>query len=313
MRPWNIAHRGGALLIPENTLTAFADAVRRGCDGTELDVQLSRDGHVVVHHDFRLKPDVCRRDGRWIAAPTPRIKDLSLAELRSCDIGRARPQSAYAMAHESTVWRDGEAIPTLAEVVGIAGMARGAFRLFVELKTCFADRAESAPPEVLAAAAVSVLAEHDFLDRTVFVGFDWAALLEAKRLAPQAQCWFTTLPQSWFDDGIPAAQDDPPAEPALQVLRHWARTGTSPWAAGYDAIRHGGSLIAAIKAAGGDGWFPYWRDLATEYVQEARGQDLRIGCWTVNDPAAMRAMKALGVDAVCTDRPDLMAGLIGAG
>jgi hypothetical protein len=41
MQPWNIAHRGGAGINPENTLPAFADAVARGCDGAELDVQVS--------------------------------------------------------------------------------------------------------------------------------------------------------------------------------------------------------------------------------------------------------------------------------
>jgi glycerophosphoryl diester phosphodiesterase len=52
MQVWNIAHRGGAQLMPENTLAAFAEALARGCDGVELDVQLTRDGTAVVHHDF---------------------------------------------------------------------------------------------------------------------------------------------------------------------------------------------------------------------------------------------------------------------
>ena len=46
MQPKNIAHRGGAALMPENTLAAFADAFARGFDGAELDVQLSADGEV---------------------------------------------------------------------------------------------------------------------------------------------------------------------------------------------------------------------------------------------------------------------------
>ena len=77
----NIAHRGGAALHPENTLAAFRDAVERGCDGAELDVQLSRDGEVVVFHDYRLKPEICRgSDGRFLERPTPRVKDLSRGE-----------------------------------------------------------------------------------------------------------------------------------------------------------------------------------------------------------------------------------------
>ena len=97
MRPWNIAHRGGAQSRPENTLAAFGYAATCGYDGVELDVQLTRDGEVVVFHDYRLKPEICRDgNGRWLAAPTPRIKDLSLAELRRYDIGRADPPAHIA-------------------------------------------------------------------------------------------------------------------------------------------------------------------------------------------------------------------------
>jgi glycerophosphoryl diester phosphodiesterase len=48
------AHRGGAALAPENTLDAFDNALALGADGIELDVRLSRDGVVVVHHDRTL-------------------------------------------------------------------------------------------------------------------------------------------------------------------------------------------------------------------------------------------------------------------
>jgi len=52
--PLVFAHRGGSALAPENTLTAFANGLALGADGIELDVHLSRDGAVVVHHDKTL-------------------------------------------------------------------------------------------------------------------------------------------------------------------------------------------------------------------------------------------------------------------
>jgi len=308
MQPWNIAHRGGASLNPENTLAAFVDAVRRGCDGAELDVQLSRDGEVVVFHDLRLKPEICRdANGRWLTPPTPRIKDLSLAELRTFDVGRADPSSAYASEHPDVIWRDDECIPALDEVVAVAKTARAPFHLFVELKTSFSDRAASALPEELAERTVAVLKAHNYLDRTVFVGFDWPGLIHVKKIAPNANCWFTTMPKSWFADSTPRPEDDPPSEPALQILRYWARAGTSPWAAGYDAVKYGGSILAAIAAAGGDGWMPMWADATENAVREAHGLGLKVGVWTVNDPAHMRVLAARGIDAICTDRPDLLA------
>lgn len=310
---WNIAHRGGAGLRPENSLAAFRDAVARGCDGAELDVQLSRDGEVIVFHDYRLKPEICRdASGAWLKPPTPRIKDLPLVEMRVFDIGRADPSTEYAHAHPALRATDGERIPTLAQVIEIASKAAKPFRLFVELKTSFADRAQSADPIVLAEATLRVLRDGNYLDRTILVGFDWPGLLHAKSLEPGVPCWFTSLPQSWFRDAVPPAEDDPPSGPALQMLRHWAKTGTSPWAAGYDAANYGGSIVRAIHAGGGEGWFPYFRDLDPSSVAQARALGLKLGGWTPNDPADLQRMIDLGIDAICTDRPDVLSKIRGA-
>lgn len=58
------AHRGASDARLENTLPAFLHALERGADGVELDVQLSRDGEVIVFHDA----DLLRLAGRheWI-------------------------------------------------------------------------------------------------------------------------------------------------------------------------------------------------------------------------------------------------------
>src|SRR5450759_3528125 len=53
-RPLVFAHRGGSALAPENTIAAFDNGLALGADGVELDVHLSRDGVVVVHHDRTL-------------------------------------------------------------------------------------------------------------------------------------------------------------------------------------------------------------------------------------------------------------------
>ena len=302
----NIAHRGGAGLRPENTMAAFAHAVVRGADGAELDVQLSKDGEVVVFHDYRLKPEICRgKDGTWITRPTPRVKDLTLAELHTYDVGRPDPASDYAHQHPDLKPSDGEHIPTLNEVIALAKTARKPFRLFIELKTAFSDRDLSADPIALAEATVKILRAQDYMERAVIVGFDWAGLLHVKKIAPKLECWFTTLAQSWFRAAPPPAEDEPPSPPVLAMLRQWANTGTSPWAAGYDAVRYGGSILEAIKAAGGDGWFPTWRDATPYMVGNARALGLKVGVWTLDDPAEMRKLSALGVEAVCTDRPDL--------
>lgn len=47
----NFAHRGFSGKYPENTMLAFEKAVEIGADGVELDVQLKKDGEVVIIHD----------------------------------------------------------------------------------------------------------------------------------------------------------------------------------------------------------------------------------------------------------------------
>jgi glycerophosphoryl diester phosphodiesterase len=54
-RPLVFAHRGGSALAPENTMAAFDNGLALGADGLELDVHLSADGRVVVHHDLTLE------------------------------------------------------------------------------------------------------------------------------------------------------------------------------------------------------------------------------------------------------------------
>lgn len=84
-----IGHRGLMGIEPENTLRSFARADREGVDAVELDLHLSKDGHLVCMHD----PQVDRTtDG------TGPIADLTLAELRGLDAGR------------------GETVPTFDEV-----------------------------------------------------------------------------------------------------------------------------------------------------------------------------------------------------
>ncbi len=76
-RPLVFAHRGGSKIGPENTITAFDRGLAAGADGFELDVHLSRDGAVVVHHDDRLD--------RTTRA-TGLVSDRTAAELAALDV-----------------------------------------------------------------------------------------------------------------------------------------------------------------------------------------------------------------------------------
>jgi len=76
--PVNLAHRGASTLAPENTIEAFRIAVEAGAGGLELDVHLTRDGHVVVIHDSTVD----RTTGG-----TGAVAELTIGELRGFDAG----------------------------------------------------------------------------------------------------------------------------------------------------------------------------------------------------------------------------------
>ena len=73
------AHRGYSGLYPENTMLAFEKAAETGCDGIELDVQLTKDGTVVVIHDETVDRTT------W---GTGRVLDYTHEELRKLDASR---------------------------------------------------------------------------------------------------------------------------------------------------------------------------------------------------------------------------------
>ena len=104
--PLLIAHRGGSALAPENTLTAFAQALTWWrADLLETDVQSTRDGEVVVIHDATLERTT---NG------TGRVGDHTLAEIRGLDAGfRFTPDGGRSYPYRGA----GINIPTLSEVL----------------------------------------------------------------------------------------------------------------------------------------------------------------------------------------------------
>lgn len=92
-QPLILGHRGARHAAPENTLIAFELARVEGAAGTELDVQLSRDGHVHVVHDLDLARVTGARDRR-------QVRDLSRSELDAVELdgGAALPRLEEVLA-----------------------------------------------------------------------------------------------------------------------------------------------------------------------------------------------------------------------
>lgn len=116
-QPIVVAHRGSNEHLPEHSLAAFAEAITLGADAIECDVRLTRDGHLVLHHD-RLVNRTSDGNGA--------ISDLTLAELREFDFSVQRENVPADAAHREIV--------TLPQLLELVEAAPRPVRLCIETK-----------------------------------------------------------------------------------------------------------------------------------------------------------------------------------
>jgi len=108
-----IAHRGNSAAAPENTFASFESAIAAGARHVECDVQMTRDGRIVVIHD----PTLARTAGR-----DGDVRTLSLAEVKDADASYAS-QFGTAFAPQR--------VPTLQELLDFV---KGRAQLLIEIK-----------------------------------------------------------------------------------------------------------------------------------------------------------------------------------
>jgi glycerophosphoryl diester phosphodiesterase len=184
-------HRGARGLAPENTLPGFERALAIGVDTLELDVGVTRDGVVVIHHDRRLNPDLARGpDGRWVAAPAPTIFSMTFEELQRYDVGRIRPGSEYArrFPHQKPI--DGTRIPRLRDLFELAGSSKVRFN--IETKLAPEAPEETLAPEPFARALIAEVRGAGLAARTTIQSFDFRTLAVVQREAPEIKTAYLT-------------------------------------------------------------------------------------------------------------------------
>ena len=147
--PWSIAHRGSSATHPENTHAAFDEALRTAIDGIELDVQETRDGVPVIHHDRSL---------RKLGGGGRRVASVDLRELRGLDAG---------------TWFDprfrDERIPTLDEVLDRYGTRT---LLLIEIKVRETGAQAAARHDELARKTVRAILDRRLASSVLLLCFD---------------------------------------------------------------------------------------------------------------------------------------------
>src|SRR5450631_2893593 len=287
------AHRGGRALFPENTLPSFANALTMGVTTLELDIGVTGDGAIVVSHERGLNPDLARNaDGVYVAPPGTPFVELSLAEVKTYDVGQIRPGGAYAAKFPDQHAVPGTRIPMLSEVLALVRKSGDSHvRLNIETKIDPNHPEQSPQPQRFVTLLLDLLQAEKFSDRVMIQSFDWRTLLLVQKLAPAIPTVYLTLqkgkaPTNFLDKA-------------------------SEWTAGFNPADHGGSVPRAIKAAGGAIWSPYFGDVDPALISESHSLGLKVVVWTVNKPDDIARMIDIGVDGIISDRPDVLRKVAG--
>jgi len=156
-------HRGARGYAPMNTIPSFEVAVQQGAHGVELDVHLTRDGQMVVIHDFTIDGTT---DGHGA------VENMTFAELRELDAG-AWFDPRYA----------GTKVPTLAEVFETLG----GLGVNVEIK---ADTAG------IEDAVAGLIRRFNALDRVIVSSFNPLVLKRFRKVAPEIGMGFLYEPEA---------------------------------------------------------------------------------------------------------------------
>lgn len=150
-----LGHRGASASAPENTAPAFLQAIREKADGVELDVHLTSDGKMVLHHDFKIN-DTSNGAGL--------IGRQTLQQLRALDFG-AWKGPAFA----------GTSILTLEEALELV---KDMAVINIELKS------GKIPYPDLPALACGLVKRMGLTDKVILSSFDHTMAMEAKRSLP---------------------------------------------------------------------------------------------------------------------------------
>lgn len=168
-----ISHRGANRYAPQNTMPAFRRSLDLGVDGFETDVHVSKDGHIVICHNY---------DVNATSNGMGRISSMTLAQLRELDFG-----SYYSSAFRNTK------IPVLSEFLELVNKSDISI-MNIELKS---------PRERetgIVKKTIDAVKEYGLFDRLLISSFDPALLVECKQIDPACKTGFLYSPNTVYNN-----------------------------------------------------------------------------------------------------------------
>ena len=266
-------HRGSRGLMPENTIPAMQKAIDLGVTTLEMDVVISKDNKVVVSHDTYFHADITTTpDGRTITKEESAkllLYTMPYDSIKKYDVGM-KPHPGFPQQQKMAVHK-----PLLSDLLQASeayAAKKGVAPLWynIETKTKKGGDGKAHPaPRPFVDLLVSVVQKAGVAERTVIQSFDMRTLQVAHRKYPQFKL-------SLLID----ANNKQTLDQQLQEL------GFVPFI-----------------------YSPHHTIVTPDLIKQCHEKGMKIVPWTVNDKAGIERIKAMGVDGIITDYPDLFEQL----
>lgn len=264
------AHRGGAGLMPENTVSAMQNALDMKVNTLEFDLQLSADGQVVVSHDNYFHPRYATRpDGTLIQEDDPKeyLYTMPYDSIAKYDVGM-RPNAVWP-----TQAKLPETKPLASDLIDYTEAFAGyPVNYNIEIKSWPGDGEGTCWPEyhVFCDTCIPLLLSKNLGDRLIVQCFDTRALEYMHEKWPELILSFLTEPE----DGTDVAD----IMERLSFTPRW--------------------------------WSPHYSEVTPENVAWCHERGIGVVPWTVDDPAEMKRLVACGVEAIISNYPDRLIAIL---
>ena len=292
-------HRGGRDARPENTLYAYTYAIEQGATTIEGDMQMTKDGVIVMSHNPMLNPDITKDEqGNYVNKNVIDIRTSTYDEIEKYNVGEMKQDTEYYQLHGQSQKTAEANIPKLEDLLQLVNDSGNKnIMLNLEIK-CYPDPATGKYHENnvdynrFLQEFNRIVTEYGFEDRMILQSFDWKPLVMMKDINKNI------LTSALYSED----QDE---EQGIGTL--WLSVSqASPWLAGKNIHDFNNDAVRVAHALGIDIISPQWDQIEQWQVDEAHNWKMKVVSWTVNTSEDMEKCFAMGVDGIISDKGELL-------
>lgn len=262
-------HRGCRGWMPENSLPAMLKALEFGVSTLEMDVAITADGKVVLSHEPFFNHEITTKvDGTFVTEAEEKslnIFKMTYAETQRYDVGK-KPHPRFPKQERIAATK-----PLLSEIIDnveatLRLTSRPPVFYNIETKTQPAtDNIFHPEPETFVNTLMRVLEKKKITDRVIIQSFDFRTLIYLNKKYP-----------SMKTAALVEGDDKRSIDEIINAL------GFTPTI-----------------------YSPSFNLVTSQVIADCHAKNIRIIPWTVNDRTSIERLKAMGVDGIISDYPDL--------